>query len=414
MNILYLTEFLTSIGGGGAAIFSNYPVAMASRGHHVQVICHKSRTDSLDLPNFLDFSIHRIDPEVNLAHGSFPPIADQVSYVIGMIREGGKIIRKNRIDIVHANTLNPAIAGAILGYIHKIPVVNTFHHVHGVQSNANTLYKRLQIQNANPVIASLGNITRTLYEKIIMKLPTERIHSVSNTTRDDLRRFGYKGKIEVIPNGVNLEKFNHASNSVEYNPYLLFIGRLVDYKNLDVVIEGFAATARVIPNARLVIAGDGPMREIWEKKMRDFGVGEKVEFRGYVSEEEKIELLRRCTALVFPSLVEGFGMVVLEAFALKKPVMVSNIESLTELVQDGSNGFVISPSSALDWAARMTTLLADPSLARIMGIRGRQRVEINYTIDRVAEMLESLYTDVNSQKKIALKTGRLQVSADSN
>lgn len=403
MNILYLTEFLTAIGGGGAAIFSNYPVAMATRGHHVQVICHKSRTDFLDLPHSPDFILHRIDPEVNLVHGSFPSIADQMSYVIGMIREGRRIIGKNRIDIIHANTLNPTIAGTILGYVYKIPAVNTVHHIHGIQSHGNTLYKRLQMQNANPVIAALGNITRTIYEKIIIKLPAERIHSVSNATYNDLRRFGYRGKIDVIRNGVQLEKFDEASRSIKYQPYILFVGRLVDYKNLDVVIEGFAATAKVLPNARLVIAGDGPMCEIWQKKARDLGVSEKVEFKGYVSEAEKIELLRKCAALVFPSLVEGFGMVVLEAFAMKKPVLVSNIESLTELVEDGSTGFVISPSSAADWAMRMTTMLADPALCRTMGNRGRERVENHYNIDRVAGMLESLYQDINHKNRINLE-----------
>jgi glycosyltransferase involved in cell wall biosynthesis len=376
---------------------------MAARGHHVEVICHKSRTDAIDLPNSQDFVVHRIDPEVNLVHGSFPSIAEQVSYVIGMIREGAKIIRNSRIDIIHANTFNPAIAGAILGYANKMPVVNTVHHIRSVQSSGNKLCKRLQLQNANPVTAALGNLTRAIYEKIIVKLPAERIHSVSNATRDDLRRFGYNGRIEVIPNGIELEKFKEASHSVEYLPYLLFIGRHVDYKNLDVVIEGFAAAAKVRPNIRLVIAGDGPMHEIWKKKAMGLGVSERVEFRGYVNEEEKIELLRGCSALVFPSLVEGFGMVVLEAFAMKKPALVSNIESLTELVQDGINGFVISPSCAEDWAIRMTTILADPSLSRAMGTRGRMLVENHYNIDRNATKLELLYQDVYLKRRISLE-----------
>jgi glycosyltransferase involved in cell wall biosynthesis len=380
---------------------------MAKRGHHVQIICHKSRTDALDLPQSQDLVIHRIDPEVNLLHGSFPSIADQVSFVFRMIREGRKIIRKNRIDIIHANTLNPTIAGALLGHAYKIPVVNTVHHIHSVQSNGNNLYKSLQMQNANPVIAALGNFTRTIYEKIIAKLPAERIHSVSTTTCNDLRRFGYEGKIEVIPNGVELEKFDDASHSISYQPYLLFIGRHVDYKNLGVVIEGFAAACKVLPNARLVVAGDGPMHEIWKKKAVDFGISERIEFRGYVSEDEKIDLLRRCSALVFPSLVEGFGMVVLEAFAMKKPVLVSNIASLTELVQDRINGFVISPSSSEDWAMRMTTILADPTLSRAMGIRGRKRVEDYYRIDRVAGMVELLYQDVYSKTRINLEQERI-------
>lgn len=395
-------------------MFSAYPIAMATKGHHVQVICHKSRTDILDLPQSQDLVIHRIDPQVNLVHGSFPSIAEQLSFAIRMISKGGKIIGKSKIDIIHANTLNPAIAGAILGHVHKIPVVTTVHHIHSVQSTGNILYKSLEMQNSSAAVTALGNIMRTIYEKVIVKLSGERIHSVSNTTCNDLRRFGYKGKIEVIPNGVELEKFDKASHSIEYQPYLLFMGRHVNYKNLDIVIQGFASTAKVLPNARLVIAGDGPMREIWKRKTRDLGINEKIEFRGYVTEGEKIDLLRRCSALVFPSLVEGFGMVVLEAFAMNKPALVSNIGSLTELVQDGSTGFVISPSSADEWALRMSTILADPVMSRTMGIRGRKQVENQYSINSVAGKLESLYQNIKSKNRINLEIEQIEKELTNN
>lgn len=370
---------------------------MAESGHNVHIICHKSKTDSANLPDLHNLFLHRIDPEVNPVHGLFPAITDQVSYAIGMIAEGRKIIRNDKIDIIHANTLNPAVAGAVLGIFHRIPVVSTVHHIHSVQSNSR-VYKMLQMQNASPVNVALGRITRTIYEKIIIKLPVEYIHSVSNTTCHDLRRFGYKGKIRVIPNGLHLGRFDNGC-SIDYKPYLLFIGRLVDYKNLDVVIEAFAETTKVLPRARLVIVGDGPMRQRWTEKAAALGIRTSVHFRGYVSEEEKVKLLSKCSGLVFPSLVEGFGMVVLEAFALSKPVLASDIDSLHELVEDGIDGFLIEPSSVQGWTDKMSGILNSPSTSRAMGCRGRIRVERYYSMDRVGGMLESLYQNIISKNR---------------
>ena len=220
----------------------------------------------------------------------------------------------------------------------------------------------------------------------------------SRATCDDLRRFGYRGKIEIVPNGLELEKFDDSSSAIEYLPYILSIGRLVDYKNLDTVIEAFAPISERLTNAKLIILGDGPMRHHWEQKAVSLGIQTKVEFKGFVNEDEKIKLLSKCSALVFPSLVEGFGMVILEAFALSKPVIVSDIESLRELVEDGVNGFVLPPSQVEQWTAKMNTILTDQSIVRTMGREGRKRVESYYTMNKVSRMMESLYQEVHSNR----------------
>jgi len=99
---------------------------------------------------------------------------------------------------------------------------------------------------------------------------------------------------------------------------MVFIGRLVYYKHLEVVIEALKIL-RDKCNVRLVVLGDGPMRRDWENLVKHYGLGDIVEFKGYVSHKEKLYYLSRCRALVLPSTFEGFGMVILEAWALRKP-----------------------------------------------------------------------------------------------
>lgn len=160
-------------------------------------------------------------------------------------------------------------------------------------------------------------------------------------------------------------------------------------KNLGVVIEAFAKAVRSVSSAKLVIVGDGPMRNTWIEQARNLGIEDNVIFMGYVSDEKKLELLSKCSALVFPSLVEGFGLAILEAFAMSKPVMVSNIESVKELVHDGLNGFVIS--NPADWENKMKLLLSDETLCRAMGRNGRGKAEQYFQLSPIGEKFEALY-----------------------
>ena len=83
-----------------------------------------------------------------------------------------------------------------------------------------------------------------------------------------------------------------------------------------------------VPDAKLVIVGEGPMRSKWEKQVKDNNLEDNIEFKGFITDKNKIELLSKCSALVFPSLVEGFGLVVLEAFAMKKPVLACRCKTI--------------------------------------------------------------------------------------
>lgn len=397
MEILFLTEFLSAIGGGGAIAFSGYARQMGRRGHSVHIICRKSTNDELGPREGSNVNIHRIDPEGNLRHGWFPGVIDQLFYIIHLVIEGARIMKTNKPDVIHGNTLSPAIAASILGLIYGIPVVTTFHHVAAVQMRRNQ-----STRWRGAMSHLIHTLFRRLVEKSILSLPFDCVHSVSLTTAHDLRKIGYGGMIEVIPNGLELTKYDNYSLFQEYLPYILFLGRLVDYKNLNVLIDAFAETSKVLPEVMLIITGDGPMRKKWIKQAKDLGIVSKVQFTGYISEPAKLDLISKCSALALPSTMEGFGMTVIEAFAMSKPVIVSDIESLKELVQDGVDGFVVSPLNPFEWATKFGLLLSDASLCREMGTRGRNKIAKEYQIEKVGELLEALYGQVVSKENITV------------
>src|SRR5437899_6874528 len=110
-----------------------------------------------------------------------------------------------------------------------------------------------------------------------------------------------------------------------------------------------------------------------------------------MSEQEKQRLLCMSQALVFPSLIEGFGLVILEAFACKKPVLVSNVRPLSDIVEDKITGFVTSPDDSGQWAKAMEQIIKDPEKAQKMGNAAREVLETKYNVQVMQNKILRMY-----------------------
>jgi glycosyltransferase involved in cell wall biosynthesis len=230
-----------------------------------------------------------------------------------------------------------------------------------------------------------------LLERFFFVMPVTAIQTVSETSKRDLLQAGARSRIVVVPNGISLDE-RESCDSVPTEPHqTIFIGRLVFYKNLEVVFHALTRVIRVVPDAKLAVVGDGPMRGAWQRMVNDLGLERHVQFYGTTSEQKKKYLLENSAFLVLPSMVEGFGIVVLEAFARRRPVLASGIGALRELVSDGVDGYLADPALETDWANRMIMLFEDPERARRMGMMGWNKVVNNFTMDRVATQMESVY-----------------------
>jgi glycosyltransferase involved in cell wall biosynthesis len=124
-----------------------------------------------------------------------------------------------------------------------------------------------------------------------------------------------------------------------------------------------------------------------------------VEFKGYVSHKEKLYYLSRCRALVLPSTFEGFGMVILEAWALRKPVIVADVEPLNKIVEHGVDGYVVKNKPEI-WAKCVYLLATNEKLSKHMGSNGHKKLMMKYSIDKQADKLEKLYIKLISEKKM--------------
>jgi glycosyltransferase involved in cell wall biosynthesis len=206
--------------------------------------------------------------------------------------------------------------------------------------------------------------------------------AISDSTADDLAERGVpRASIRVIYPGVNSDRFTPHVEARAPQPLFAYLGRLKRYKGIDIVIRAFARLSH--PDARLHIAGTGDHRQALVRLVASLDLGARVSFLGFVSEEEKLALLRRAWALAFASPKEGWGMTNLEAAACATPVIASDSPGIRESVVNGETGLLVPHGDVAAMAAAMELIAGSPELVRTMGERGRRFAE-GFTWDRAA------------------------------
>jgi rhamnosyl/mannosyltransferase len=230
----------------------------------------------------------------------------------------------------------------------------------------------------------------------------DRIIVASPAMRETAEQLeGYRHKTVVIPYGIEPSALE-ASTSIRSRarairgdspaPLLLFVGRLVPYKGVAVLIRALRDTA-----ARLVVVGDGPLRPSLEQLAVALGVAGRIVFTGAVPDDEVLAHYHACDALVLPSITraEAFGVVQIEAMACGKPVISTDLPSGVPWVnQHGDTGLVIPPGDGPALAAAIRQLAEDPALRARLGASARRRVDAEFTAERMAGRTVRLYGEV--------------------
>ncbi len=236
-------------------------------------------------------------------------------------------------------------------------------------------------------------------EKICGKISNKTI-AISNTMKDELIKMGAtKDNIKVIPYGVDIERVDKISQNPQKID-VLFVSRLVSYKNPDVLIKAIQMVRKNIPNVNCYIIGDGPEKQKLFALTKELNLEENVKFTGFMESEEIFSFMKSSKIFVFPSTVEGFGMVIIEAFACGLPVIGINSQSsrcVSELIEDGKNGFLLNKLDENMFAEKITLLLKDENLRNKMGNNGKN-IANKYDWDKITNEVEKLYIDQDEQQ----------------
>jgi glycosyltransferase involved in cell wall biosynthesis len=210
--------------------------------------------------------------------------------------------------------------------------------------------------------------------------------AISESTRADLAARGIPaGDVRVIYCGIDTRHFTPAPTERAERPLFAYLGRLKRYKGVDVVIRAFARMED--RSATLEVAGTGDYRPQLEALVKSLDLGGRVRFLGFISEVEKLALLRRAWALAFASPKEGWGITNLEAAACGTPVVASNSPGIRESVRDGETGYLVTHGDVEAMAAAMSRLAGDQPLVERLGTQARRFAE-TFTWERAAEETE--------------------------
>uniref|UniRef100_A0A7C3YMN8 Glycosyltransferase family 1 protein n=1 Tax=Geoglobus ahangari TaxID=113653 RepID=A0A7C3YMN8_9EURY len=225
-----------------------------------------------------------------------------------------------------------------------------------------------------------------MVERIVSKL-TERNIAVSEKTKKELERMGVKN-VRVIPNGIDFKKIDSIKPSEEESD-IIFVGRLIKDKNVDILIKAISIVKTEMPDVRCLIVGDGPEREKLTMLVKKLELEKNIKFTGFLENYENvIGLMKSSKVFVLPSTREGFGIVALEANACGLPVITIKHErnASCEFVRDHENGFLCDLSER-DVAEKILLGLKKGKTIR------KRCVDIarKYDLEPIVDMIESFY-----------------------
>jgi glycosyltransferase involved in cell wall biosynthesis len=213
-------------------------------------------------------------------------------------------------------------------------------------------------------------------------------------------------KITVIPNFIDIQEFQARAkkyaHEIEQNlilpktkPIVTYIGYLREQKGVKYLIQAIPQILREHSNAYFLIVGPGPQRNELIQLATKMGVAEKTLFIEYIDPEKIPAVYYKSTLIVFPSIwPEPLGRIHLEAYAVEKPVVATNVGGIPEIVQNNVNGLLVPPKDSTKLAEAINTLLADPETCRIMGVEGRKYIETNNSPQRVLNQFLTIYQQV--------------------
>ncbi len=263
----------------------------------------------------------------------------------------------------------------------RAPVVALLHHFFG-----KTIYQETSLLPATYVYLAERNVGK-LYRGI-------PFIAVSQSSRDDLVQMGIPPQdIRVIYNGTPPDMV--PGNERFPNPTVIYLGRLKRYKRGDRALRAFARVRQHLPQARMLVVGDGDARPLLERLAHELNIADAVAFTGFVPAETKRELLQKSWVFVTTSPKEGWGIVSMEAQACGTPAVVWNAPGLRETVRHSETGFIVE--SVEETAQRLLELLQNADLRHRMA-QAATRWAHTFSWDRAAQQFHEFFTELRSAR----------------
>ena len=397
MKVLMLSwEYPPRVVGGIARVVKELSEKLQLEGQDVTVVTYKEG----DTPYFeveeTGVKVYRVDNYM-IRPNNFIDWIMQLNF--NLITEVNKLIQSGEtFDVIHAHDWLTAYAAKTLKESYNIPLVSTIHATEAGRNGG------IQTEMQRYINDTEWMLTYESSEVIVN----------SNFMKNDIQRiFGLPfEKIKVIPNGIDLKKFDGIKKDYEFRrrfagdneKIILSLGRLVFEKGIQHLIYSMPKILSNYNDVKLVIVGKGGMINELKQITVNLGIQDKVYFTGYMAGDDVQKMYKVSDVAVFPSTYEPFGIVALEAMLGGTPTVVSDIGGLNEIVKHGETGLKSYAGNANSIADSVTQLLYDYDLSEKITKNAKLEVVQNFNWTKIAEDTRKLY-----EKAIISKKERMEV-----
>tara|TARA_B100000003_G_scaffold84983_1_gene76139 strand:- start:669 stop:1778 length:1110 start_codon:yes stop_codon:yes gene_type:complete len=358
--------------GGSGVLATELGVELSKKGYEIHFITYNQPVKLELYSNKVHF--HEVDvPNYPLFH--YPP------YELALSSRLVEMVKKYKIDILHVHYAIPHAYAALMAKQMlkenniNVPVVTTLHGTDITLVGSNPSYK-------TAVEFSINN--------------SDYVTAVSKSLKSDtLSIFNINKSIEVIPNFINLEKYNGKSSNNNLlnknNKIITHVSNFRKVKRILDVLEIFNGIQKQIPS-KLLMIGDGPEKTKAEKKAKKLGIKDKVIFFGKSNETNKI--LSFSDLFLLPSEIESFGLSALEAMAANVPVISTNTGGIPEVNIDNFSGFLSDIGDIDKMINDSILILSDNNIMNKFKLNARKRAE-NFDIHKIVPQYEEVYKSLS-------------------
>ncbi len=362
MKILYWTESFWPTIGGIEVFSAQFIPAMQKRGFEMSVVTDHRNLNLPDTSALNGIPVHRFHFQKALEQHDI----GQISLILRRIAELKQSIRP---DLIHINTCGPG----------------TFFHLRTMDKYSATSFVTVHalLTDSSAPDTVLGQLLRSAHW----------ISAVSETTLNSIRAKipEITPRSSVIYNGLDMPALQPETLSF-HMPHFLCIGRLIADKGFDLALRAFASAAGRFPQARLIIAGDGPAKADLMELSAALGIAGSVTFPGWVAPENIPGMINEAAAVIMPSRwAEPFGLVALQAAQMARPVVATRVGGLPEVVIHEETGLLIDNENADALAKALVFLLEHPQDAIQMGQNAHARAQEVFSGNRCADAYDGLY-----------------------
>lgn len=365
MKIGLVCPYNIALGGGVQELIRAMRENLAVRGHTVKIITAQPRDSSgLDTSDMI-FLGRGID--LQWPNHTTAPLSSGLS-----IEAIEQTMEVEKFDILHFHEpWVPALSRQILSCSRSVNIA-TFH-----AKVPETIMNRTLAKVITPYMRS---VLRDLHELTAVSGPAaEYVRSLTDRP------------ITFIPNGIDLQRFTFTKRPVSGSPKtILYVGRLESRKGVKYLLRAFRLLANTQDDIRLIIAGDGSDRQKLETYVRDLHIP-RVEFRGYVTDEEKVQLLSEADLFCSPAIFgESFGIVLLEAMASGAVTVAGDNSGYASVMKQLGALSLVNPKDAPEFARRLNLLLNETKL-RILWQSWAAEYVKQFSYEKVVDQYEALY-----------------------